>query len=210
MTSNELGKAATVNLSRQGEGRLYYSTQLSYASLAKFDQPSNAGMEIHREYSVYRQGHWVLLTPAMPLQKGEVLRADIYLSLPAVRNFVVVNDPIPGGLEPINRDLATASTVDAADSSPFTPPAGSVWYKFKNWTDYDAGRWSFYHQELRNNAAQFYSDYLPAGNYHLTYMTQAIASGKFMVMPVLAEEMYDPDVYGKGVGRELVIAPPSN
>lgn len=210
LTSNELGKAATVNLSRQGEGRLYYSTQLSYASLAKFDQPSNAGMEIHREYSVYRQGHWVLLTPAMPLQKGEVLRADIYLSLPAVRNFVVVNDPIPGGLEPINRDLATASTVDAADSSPFTPPAGSVWYKFKNWTDYDAGRWSFYHQELRNNAAQFYSDYLPAGNYHLTYMTQAIASGKFMVMPVLAEEMYDPDVYGKGVGRELVIAPPSN
>ena len=50
---------------------------------------------------------------------------------------------------------------------------------------------------------RFYSDYLPAGNYHLSYTAQAIAEGRFTVMPTLAVEMYDPDVYGKDVTREL-------
>ena len=44
-----------------------------------------------------------------------MVRVDIFLSLPAAGNFVVVDDPIPGGLEPVNRDLATASMIDAAE-----------------------------------------------------------------------------------------------
>jgi hypothetical protein len=46
---------------------------------------------------------------------------------------------------------------------------------------------------------------LPAGNYHLSYTAQAIAPGDFVVMPVYAEEMYDPDVYGKGGTVELKV-----
>ena len=53
---------------------------------------------------------------------------------------------------------------------------------------------------------RFYSDYLPPGNYHLSYTAQAIAEGKFTVQPTLAEEMYDPDVYGKDVTGELSVA----
>ena len=66
-------------------------------------------------------------------------------------------------------------------------------------------RWSFYHQELRHHAVRFYSEYLPAGNYHLSYTAQAIAPGEFIVMPVHAEEMYDPDVFGKGVPATLIV-----
>jgi hypothetical protein len=33
----------------------------------------------------------------------------------------------------------------------------------------------------------------------LSYTAQTIAPGDFVVMPVRAEEMYDPDVYGQGV-----------
>ena len=40
---------------------------------------------------------------------------------------------------------------------------------------------------------------LAGRNYHLSYTAQAIAAGDFVVMPVYAEEMYDPDVFGKGV-----------
>jgi uncharacterized protein YfaS (alpha-2-macroglobulin family) len=46
---------------------------------------------------------------------------------------------------------------------------------------------------------------LPAGNYHLSYTAQAIASGEFVVMPVYAEEMYDPDVFGQGVVEVLKV-----
>ncbi|MBT8341853.1 MAG: hypothetical protein KJP07_17755, partial [Desulfatitalea sp.] len=65
--------------------------------------------------------------------------------------------------------------------------------------------YSFYHKELRHDSARFYADYLPAGNYHLSYTAQAIAAGSFSVMPVHAEEMYDPDVFGKGLPATLEV-----
>jgi hypothetical protein len=140
----------------------------------------------------------------MQLQRGDLVRVDLFLSLPTARNFVVVDDAVPGGLEPVNRDLATASTVDA-DAGAFKAAGGSWWFRYSDWSSYGVSRWSFYHQELRHNAARFYSEYLPAGNYHLSYTAQAIAPGDFVVMPVHAEEMYDPDVYGQGVVAELKV-----
>jgi uncharacterized protein YfaS (alpha-2-macroglobulin family) len=44
---------------------------------------------------------------------------------------------------------------------------------------------------------------LPAGRYHLAYVAQAIAPGAFTVLPVHAEEMYDPDTFGQGVPAML-------
>ena len=130
------------------------------------------------------------------------MRVDLFLSLPAAGNFVVVDDPVPGGLEPVNRQLATASTVDA-DQGEFQPAGGSWWFRYSDWSSYGVSRWSFYHQELRHDAARFYSEYLPAGNYHLSYTAQAVAPGEFSVLPVHAEQMYDPNVYGQGVPAVL-------
>jgi uncharacterized protein YfaS (alpha-2-macroglobulin family) len=132
------------------------------------------------------------------------VRVDLFLSLPAARNFVAVNDPVPGGLEPVNRDLANTSTVDA-DKGEFKAAGGSWFFKFSDWVGYNASYWSFYHQELRHDSVRFYADYLPAGNYHLSYTAQAIASGKFTLMPSIAEEMYDPDVFGKGISAEMSV-----
>ena len=141
----------------------------------------------------------------MQLKRGELVRVDLYVSLPTARNFVVVNDPVPGGLEPVNRDLATASTVDA-DKGAFQRAGGSWWFRYSDWSSYGVSRWSFYHRELRHDTVRFYSEYLPAGNYHLSYTAQAIAPGTFIVMAVNAEEMYDPDIYGKGVPASLEVS----
>lgn len=207
MQPADVGRKASLDIDRSGSGRLYYAARVQYASKAEFSKETNAGIEIRREYSVERDGEWQLLKPADTIKRGDIVRADIYLSLPAPRNFVVVDDPIPGGLEPVNRDLATASEVDAAKAS-MPMAGGSWWFKFNDWMSYGVSRWSFYHRELRHDRAVFYSDYLPAGNYHLGYTAQAIAEGSFAHMPVHAEEMYDPDVYGKGVRGQLDVATP--
>jgi uncharacterized protein YfaS (alpha-2-macroglobulin family) len=202
--ADDPGRAATLKLERAGQGRLYYSTRLSYAPQTLRTDPINAGIEIHREYSREVDGQWEILKRPMLLNRGDLVRVDLFVSLPTARNFVVVDDPVPGGLEPVNRDLATASTVDA-DKGSFQAAGGSWWFRYSDWSSYGVSRWSFYHQELRHNAARFYSEYLPAGNYHLSYTAQAIAPGEFVVMPVHAEEMYDPDVYGQGVPRSLTV-----
>jgi uncharacterized protein YfaS (alpha-2-macroglobulin family) len=111
---------------------------------------------------------------------------------------------VPGGLEPVNRDLATTSEVDAAKGD-YERPEGSWGEKFKDWMEYASGYWSFYHRELRDESVRFYSDYLGAGNYHLSYVAQAIATGQFAQRAVKAEEMYDPDIFGYGHAGRLTI-----
>jgi uncharacterized protein YfaS (alpha-2-macroglobulin family) len=132
----------------------------------------------------------------MLIKRVELVRVDLFVSIPAARNFLVVDDPVPGGLEPVNSDLATSSIIDAQKGE-YKPSGGSWWFHFGDWSYYGMSRWSFYHRELRHHAAIFYSEYLSPGNYHLSYTAQAIASGEFTVMPAHAEEMYDQDVFGK-------------
>ncbi len=198
----DAGRKTIVHIERSGTGRLYYATRLAYAVPAELTKPADAGIEIRREYSVERNGKWELLLNSsnknapVKIKRGELIRVDLYISVPAARNFVVVDDSVPGGLEPVNRDLATASEVDAKKGD-FKAADGSFWFKFSDWIDFGISRWSFYHQEIRHDSVRFYSDYLPAGNYHLSYAAQAIATGTFSALPGQASEMYDPDVYGK-------------
>lgn len=204
LTKNDPGRKAIVKIAREGKGRLYYATRVRFAPIEEYVSPTHAGIEIRREYSIEREGEWKLLKSPMKIKRGDVVRVDLYVSLPTHRNYVVVDDPVPGGLEPVNRNLATASDFDA-DKGNYKASGGSWWFHYSDWISYNASRWSFYHQELRHDAARYYSDYLPAGNYHLSYTAQAIAAGEFIVMPVHAEEMYDPDVYGKGIAGKLVV-----
>ncbi len=200
ISSGDEGTKGTVSIDRQGDGRLYYSTRLRYAPKNPADQV-NAGIDIRREYSVQKDGKWTLASSPVDIKRGDLVRVDLYVSVPTARSFVVVNDPLPGGLETVNRDLATTSNVDAA-AADFD--AGSYVRKYDDWIDY-GGRWSFYHQELRHDSARFYSDWLEPGNYHLSYLAQAVATGTFAAPPVKAEEMYDPDVYGLGTKGTLVV-----
>lgn len=204
LRATDPGKPGQLRLSKLGPGRLYYAARLFYSPKELKTEPVNAGVEIRREYSVQRGGVWMLLQEPMRIQSGELVKIDLFLSLPAPRNFLVVDDPVPGGLEPVNRDLATASTVDA-DQAEFQGASTSFWFTRDDWFWFGYSRWSFYHQELRHEAARFYSEWLPAGNYHLSYAAQAIAPGEFQVLPVHAEEMYDPDVFGQGVPQTLVV-----
>lgn len=204
IVESDLGRKATISIKREGEGRFYYANRLSYAPTDFSSSPVNSGIEVRREMSVERNGKWELLGEKAELVRGEIVRVDLYLSLPAARDFVVVSDPVPGGLEPVNRDLATASRVDAAKGE-IARPEGSWWNHLKDWIEYEANFWSFYHQELRHDGVRFYSDYLDAGNYHLSYVAQAIATGEFQRLPTKAEEMYEPDVFGLAVPGSLTV-----
>ena len=203
--SIESNLKGSVSLSKQGEGRYYYNVKVDFAKQDDQAERLNAGIEVQREYSVQRDGAWQPLSNPMLVNKGELVRIDLFVSTPGVRNYVVVDDPVPGGLEPVNRDLATASTVDAGQSG-FAHPSESRFYQHDDWSAFGRYGYSFYHQELRHDSVRFYSDYLPAGNYHLFYVAQVIANGSFTVKPLKVEEMYDPDVFGLGLPARLNVS----
>lgn len=204
LSAADPGRDTALNISRSGSGRLYYAARIAYAPKRDSAARINAGIDVRREYSVERDGSFELLRSPMQIRRGELVKVDLFISVPTARHFVSVYDPVPGGLEPVNTDLATASGVDAGKAR-FAPASGSWYYQISDWSYFGRYFWSFYHRELRHDSARFYADYLPAGNYHLSYAAQAIASGEFGVMPLHAEEMYDPDVYGKGLPATLSI-----
>jgi uncharacterized protein YfaS (alpha-2-macroglobulin family) len=212
------GRKANARMIKMGQGPLYYSLSLSYDTAvsapgesagggeaeksAMPDAGGMAGLEVHREYSVEREGKWVLLKSPAEVRLGDLVRVDLFVSAAAERYFVVLDDPIPGGLEPVNRDLATASMTDA-EKAALALPEGSYGAQFEGLQRLSSSRWAFYHRELRHEAARFYSELLPAGRYHLTYVAQAVAPGSFTALPPRAEEMYNPEVFGRGGADSL-------
>jgi len=204
MKPEDPGKKQTMTISKEGPGRIYYSPRMTFEPADAKAEPVNAGIEIRKEVCVERDKQWVKLKQPMILKRGELVRVDLFLNIPSARHFVVVDDAVPGGLEPVNRDLATASRFDSEKGN-YKAAGGSIWFKFSDWVEFGASLWSFYHRELRHDSVRFYSDYLTPGRYHLSYTAQAIAEGQFVMMPVRAEEMYDPDVFGKGMPGMMVI-----
>jgi uncharacterized protein YfaS (alpha-2-macroglobulin family)/uncharacterized protein len=205
LTEEDPGRQAKIEMEKEGTGRFYYSARIAYDLKDENAARINSGIEIRREYSVERNGQFTLLNSPMEIQRGELVKVDLFVTVPTARHFVVVDDKVPGGLEPVNTDLAIASTVDA-DKAKFKAAEGSWFYTFSDWSYFGRYFWSFYHKELKHDAVRFYADYLPAGNYRLSYTAQAIAEGVFSVPAAYVEEMYDPDVYGKGLPATLKVA----
>ena len=184
------GKKDTLEVTAKGSGQAYYTATMSYLSSVPLP-PANAGMTINREYSVRRGSTYQLLKEGETLNVGDYVRVDLYVNIPATRTYTVVEDPLPGALEPVNTDLATAARFDVKD----TYSKESFYYTEKSW---DESNYGFYFKELTNDAVRYYSDYLQAGNYHLRYLTQVVASGEFVAKAPHIEEMYHKDTFGRG------------
>ncbi|MEE9320719.1 MAG: MG2 domain-containing protein [Granulosicoccus sp.] len=205
INSQDPGRKTTVSIEKEGQGRLYYTTRLRYAKKDTAAEPVHSGMQIRREFSVNRGSEWVMLQSPIQIKRGELVRVDLFVDLPASRNYVVIDDPVPGGLEPVNRDLATTSVMDA-EAGDYEAAAGSFWFDHDDWNNFGYSRNSFYHQELRHDSVRFFADFLNPGHYHLSYIAQAIATGTFTVLPAKSEEMYDPDVYGRTPPASLEVS----
>jgi uncharacterized protein YfaS (alpha-2-macroglobulin family) len=139
------------------------------------------------------------------IAEGELVRVRVRVSVPAERQFVIVDDPLPAGLEAIDLSLRTAGGLPGpggADSSGREPNtdgsnAAPQW-SFGSW---DGGWWSpFDHKEIRDDRVVFVATRLWKGTYTPTSGARATTPGSFVRPPAHAEEMYNPAVYGESDG----------
>jgi uncharacterized protein YfaS (alpha-2-macroglobulin family) len=196
-------RRSLLRLQREGQGRLYWGLRLTrYGGVPT--AAVNTGIEVGRRYAVAREGGWLPLTDdAPPLSRGDLVRAELTVSTPAARHFVVVDDPVPGALEPVNTELATASRLDAAPAREKSEQPGQP---DEREAATRRAAWYFYHRELRHDAARFYCEVLPPGRYLLAYTARVVATGTFTALSTTAMEMYHPDVGGAGKPFRLRVA----
>ena len=187
------GAARDLQIRGDGDGRAYVTTTLRYATPPP-TAPIAAGLSVARHYFVRRDGQWQPLEgPSMAVRQGEQLKIELSVDVPAWMTYVVVDDPVPAGIEPVNPDLATASGL-AADEIEAASPA----YPYP-----------FYYRALRFDAVRFHADEVAAGHYKLAWIGQAVATGEFAVGETHVERMYEPDVFGNGVAVRLKVEPGS-
>ena len=192
-----------LKLSRQGNGNAFYNVELSY--LTTVDERINrySGFEIHREYVALRDNHWHILKPGDHINKGEYILVNIYLNNRFERYRVVVDDSVPGGLEPVNLSLKTESIPPFNSSELVEILSNSKLYKEFE----EASSWNFRYRELGLQNVRYFANRLKRGRHHLLWLGQAISAGEFTVLPTHVEEMYRPVMFGKSEPWTLKVKP---
>jgi uncharacterized protein YfaS (alpha-2-macroglobulin family) len=168
-------------------GRLYYTAHLEYF------KPVEEVKALDRQYTLAAEGDEEESAQAISAAKvGDIINVKLTIIAPHDLHYVLVEDPIPAGTEAIDTSLDTTSVVGEQ------PELTSERYNGWGW-------WWFSHSELRDEKAALFATYLPRGTYEYTYQIRASLAGEYRVLPTHAEEMYFPEVFGRGDGGVFTI-----
>jgi hypothetical protein len=108
---------------------------------------------------------------------------------------VALVDPLPAGFEALNRELAGQEVPDGS-----VEDEGQIHYEWR----WPWSRW-YDHVNLRDERVEVFTTLLSPGTYSYTYFARATTLGQFVVPPPKAEEMYQPETFGRGPGDRVVI-----
>ena len=128
--------------------------------------------------------------PAADIKGGSLVVVTVEIALPQESHYIVVDDPLPGGLEAVNGSFLTESEealrqIEAGDEEGWPSWLG------------------FNHVELRDDRVLLFADWLPAGVHRHRYLARALSYGTFRMPGSKAEEMYAPEVFGRSAEREV-------
>jgi len=180
----------------QGPGTLYYTAHLNVSLPAEKVGSLNRGIIISRNY--FHPNNPRL--PITKVERGDTILARLTIVAPSDLHYIVIDDPLPAGLEAVDQSLLTNARATAPSTESPTRQPGEV----RTWLDDVFARgwgWEFFeHVEMRDEKVVLSASYLPAGTYTYTYLVRAGSSGEFRVIPPTAREFYFPEVYGRGTG----------
>jgi alpha-2-macroglobulin len=181
------GKAVPFEVRATGKGRLYYSARLRYAPELRSLTALDAGFTVERQYYVLKDGK-PALKETTNFAAGDLVQVRVVVSTAQARHNVVVDDPLPAGLEAVDAQLSSSAQSD-------TVGTGSSTYGIN-------------HTELRDDRVLLFADTLEGGTFSYTYVARATTPGTFLVAPTQTEEMYRPEVFGRNATVTVKVAVP--
>jgi uncharacterized protein YfaS (alpha-2-macroglobulin family) len=195
---------ATLAFQLEGRGRLFYEARLRYARREMPQAGLDRGFYVRKVVRSLRpealRDALRVLPAASATQAlaGDLVLVDLIVVTPDPREQVVIDDPLPAGLEPVDTLLATtARSLDVAGAG------GEGEREDAEASDDDArasGRaWgaAWFHREMHDDRVLTFVEHMPAGMYHYRYLARATTFGTFVVPPTRAECMYEPEVFGR-------------
>lgn len=169
-------KTLPIKIEHRGEGRLYYGIRLIYAKKG-FYEGVDRGISVKKEIKPLEGSSRIF-------QRGQMYQVTLTLYTPQERLFLVLDDPIPAGFEIVNTQFQTVS-------QELKRRLGEIRRKERT-------RWwgSFDHEEIYDERYLIFATSLDEGEHSISYLMKALTSGRFLLPPTKAEEMYAPEVFG--------------
>ncbi|WP_437494697.1 MG2 domain-containing protein [Sorangium sp. So ce1014] len=197
-----------------GRGRLFYEARLRYARKELPTAGLDRGFYIEKslralapeELAAALGGGAPDGAPRRPgaapsslaFAGSDLVLGEILVVTPSPRDFVVIDDPLPAGLEAIDARLATSARsldVDAAEGRADHDDDDDDQDDLRaTGRAYNPSRFV---REVRDDRVLFFVDHMAAGMYRYRYLARATTLGSFVVPPARAEEMYSPEVFGR-------------
>jgi uncharacterized protein YfaS (alpha-2-macroglobulin family) len=168
---------------KEGQGTLFYDARLTYTPQDLPQHGLDRGFFVRKGLrGVAQKDLDTALTtraesPAKEMTVGDLALLDLTVVNRDERTQVVLDDPLPAGLEPVETALATTSDGLASGVS----EESSI----------------FFHREHRDDRVLTFIERLPPGIHHFRYVARATSTGDFVAPPTRASCMYQPDVFGR-------------
>ena len=165
---------------------LYYDISLKYYLPIDQIPPRDEGISITREF--YNLDDIKNKNPLRKLESGEVYRGHLQIVIPRSRNFVMIEDYIPAGMEIVNLDLATEQKSLLLQEKEVANRELQPEFK-----------------EIHDDRVFLFAGNLKPGVYEFDYFVRTLIKGKFTHLPAQVSEMYFPENFGRTDGRYVEI-----
>ncbi|HEV8245967.1 MAG TPA: alpha-2-macroglobulin family protein, partial [Polyangiaceae bacterium] len=199
------GQAKSVTFQKTGDGELFYELRLKYAPRTLPDKALDAGFFVKKTLRAVKASELSSALESVPesgvtrFAAGDLVIADLVVVAPTPSNYLVIDDPLPAGFEAIDSNLATTASWLAVPSGTSEPESDDRIAHGRAYLDV----WQ--RRELRDDRALFFVDHLPAGMVHFRYLARATTLGSFLVPPTKAEEMYEPETFGRTAASRIEV-----
>jgi uncharacterized protein YfaS (alpha-2-macroglobulin family) len=191
------GEKAALSFEREGTGTLHYVARLRYAVDEPASSPLDHGFQVRRAYAPAEDAEGAGDAARAAFPAGELVRVTLTLDLPKERRYVAVTDPLPAGLEPVESWFATTAADLAAPAEGEGAQAGYAFWE----------RGGFDRVERHDDRVLLFATRLAEGRHEFSYLARATTAGRFVAAPARAEEMYEPEVFGRTATSVLEVRP---
>ncbi len=123
------------------------------------------------------------------VERGDLVEVSLTLDVPAESWYVIVEDPLPAGLQALNERLGTTSHLAAA--------YGEAVF---SWQELGYNR-----KEVHDERVTFFITRLEPGRHVVNYLARAVTSGDFMALPAEVYLMYEPQVWARSASSRFQI-----
>lgn len=181
------GNIIPLKLKKTGEGILYYETRMTYAPQQKIE-PRDEGFTVYKEITTLDG------KPLDSIKAGSLVVVTLQVIVPKESLFIVIDDPLPAGLEAVNPFFLTESEEQQRKLEKL-PERGRqrIWWQ------------GFNHIEMHDDRVLLFADSLMPGIHTHRYLARALAFGTFHAPGTKIEEMYSPEVFGRSAELSIKI-----